>query len=107
MSSTVQTAYAPVRLSRALLAAVRRICGAIIDNRQRQADLLVANHLRELPDQFLEGLGVSRAEIERLTKLARSDTAHALTDGKKRGPAHGSCNLTPMSFGATFQSSKG
>jgi hypothetical protein len=102
MTSTFQTTHGYVHFSQALLAAARRIWRAIMASRQREADLRVARHIRELPDQFLERLGVPRAEIEILTNLATSETAHACTGGSKRWRRAWFCDLRHLSFSPFF-----
>jgi hypothetical protein len=67
MMSARETAASPVvRQLLRVLGSLRKTCNAIIAVRQRQADICVAMHLRELPENLLQRLGLPEEAVNKL-----------------------------------------
>jgi hypothetical protein len=72
MTLTFETTDRLIRPLRSFfLTPLHRIYVAILAARQRQADIRVATHLRDMPDDLLKRLGVSKSHVEGLRDLQR------------------------------------
>ena len=67
MTMIVHDSYTSVQFP-SLLVPLRRHYDAFIAARQKQADRRTARYMREMPDDVLLRLGVSVAELERLSR---------------------------------------